>query len=76
LGKSTKTIKKPKKQFIMDLNDNLNQSPLETLDQFDDELWVELILKSPKSVDNICLMLSLDIQLELENTSQKSKLIN
>ena len=38
----------------------------ETLNQFDDELWVELIQKSPHSVELICIMLSLDLQIEEE----------
>tara|TARA_R110002074_G_scaffold389720_1_gene573186 strand:+ start:564 stop:710 length:147 start_codon:yes stop_codon:yes gene_type:complete len=38
----------------------------ETLDQFDDDLWIQLILKSPQSVSNICMMISLDLQLEKE----------
>ena len=47
-------------------NPLLNLTVQETLDQFDDDLWVELILKSPQSVKNICMMISLDIQLEKE----------
>ena len=48
-----------------------NYSPLEILDQFDDDLWVELILKSPKSVSLICTMLSLDLQLEKKYNEKK-----
>lgn len=60
----------------MNLNDNLNPSPLETLNQFDDDLWVELILKSPQTVDNICMMLSLDIQIESEQFNFKFEMFN
>ena len=37
-----------------------------TLNQFDDDLWIELILKSPHSVKMICMILSLDLQIEKE----------
>jgi len=37
-----------------------------TLNQFDDDLWVELIMKSPHSIKLICIMLSLDLQIEKE----------
>ena len=37
-----------------------------TFNQFDDDLWVELILKSPHSVKMICMILSLDLQIEKE----------
>ncbi len=43
-----------------------NKAIEETLNQFDDELWVELIQKSPHSVGMICIMLSLDLQIEEE----------
>lgn len=43
-----------------------NKAIEETLNQFDDELWVELIQKSPHSVELICIMLSLDLQIEEE----------
>jgi hypothetical protein len=47
-------------------NFKTKQSTLDSLDQFDDELWVELMVKSPQSVISICIMISLDIQLEKE----------
>ena len=37
-----------------------------TFNQFDDDLWIELILKSPHSVKMICMILSLDLQIEKE----------
>lgn len=48
-----------------------NYSPLDLLNQFDDDLWVELILNSPHSVRLICVMLSLDLQLEKEYNEKK-----
>jgi hypothetical protein len=41
-------------------------SPYDILDTFDEDLWVELILKSPNTIKIICLMLSLDLQIEKE----------
>ena len=48
-----------------------NPSALDSLDQFDDELWVELMINSPKTVHNICIMVSLDLQLEKETANIK-----
>jgi len=58
------------------MNSNDLGSPLEVFDQFDDELWVELIQKSPKILDNICLILSVDIQLVKEEFTPKSYITN
>jgi len=52
--------------------ENRKSSPLDSLNQFEDELWVELIEKSPESVNSICLMLSLDVQLEKERLNNKN----
>ncbi len=41
-------------------------TPYDILDTFDDDLWVELIMKSPQSIKLICIMLSLDLQIEKE----------
>ena len=41
-------------------------TPYDILDTFDDDLWVELIIKSPNSIKLICIMLSLDLQIEKE----------
>ena len=54
-------------------NPVLNLTVQETLDQFDDDLWVELILKSPQSVKNICMMLSLDLQMGSESLEKFKK---
>ena len=48
-----------------------NPSALDSLDHFDDELWVELMINSPKTVHNICIMVSLDLQLEKETANIK-----
>jgi len=48
-------------------------SPYELLNQFDDDLWVELILTSPHSVRLICVMLTLDIQSEKEYQNKYGK---
>ena len=48
------------------LDEKLQLSINEVIDQFDDGMWVELIINSPQSVKNICMMISLDIQLEKE----------
>ena len=48
-------------------------SPYDILDTFDEDLWVELILKSPNTIKIICVMLSLDLQIEKEyNEKQKN----
>ena len=41
-------------------------SPYDILNTFDDDLWVELIMKTPHSIKLICIMLSLDLQIEKE----------
>lgn len=53
------------------LDEKLQLAINEVIDQFDDELWVELIQKSPHSVELICIMLSLDLQIEKETSSIK-----
>ena len=55
------------------LDEKLQLSISEVVDQFDDDMWVELIIHSPQSVKNICMMISLDLQLEKEyNENHKS----
>ena len=46
------------------------------LEQLDDDLWVELILNSPQSVINICMMLSLEYQLEKEKNKTSSEVVS
>tara|TARA_R110000803_G_scaffold202817_1_gene268131 strand:- start:53 stop:232 length:180 start_codon:yes stop_codon:yes gene_type:complete len=48
------------------LDENLQLSISEVVDQFDDDMWVELIIHSPQSVKNICMFISLDLQIEKE----------
>ena len=55
------------------LDENPQLSIGEVVDQFDDDMWVELIIYSPQSVKNICMFISLDLQVEKEyNENSKS----
>ena len=65
------TTSKWKLLKVLDLNPQLSIS--EVVDQFDDDMWVELIIHSPQSVKNICMFISLDLQIEKEyNENHKS----
>ena len=55
------------------LDEKLQLSVNEVINQFDDDMWVELIIHSPQSVKNICMFISLDLQIEKEyNENHKS----
>lgn len=70
MDKSSK-ISKWKLLKVLDEKPQLSIS--EVVDQFDDDMWVELIIHSPQSVKNICMFISLDLQIEKEyNENHKS----
>jgi hypothetical protein len=41
-------------------------TPIESLSDLEDDIWVELMISSPQSVNNLCMMVTLDIQIEEE----------
>tara|TARA_B110000285_G_scaffold84032_1_gene96501 strand:- start:1403 stop:1573 length:171 start_codon:yes stop_codon:yes gene_type:complete len=48
--------------------------PFEDLDDISDELWIELISNSPKSVEEMCMVLSINLQIKKEWMDNKIRL--
>jgi hypothetical protein len=48
--------------------------PFEDVNDISDELWVELISTSPESVDKMCRVLSINLQIKKEWIDDKGRM--